>query len=89
MVLPCLLMALERAAKLSGLLIENRITSLRAAVLAYTANLELRTLPAIDREINGDSGGVVIHWDEPAPAAARAQINQHSLKGTRIAESGI
>jgi hypothetical protein len=65
-------------AKLSGLLIENRITSRRAAVLAYIANLELRTLPAIDREINGDSGGVVIHWDEPAPAPARTQINQPS-----------
>jgi hypothetical protein len=72
-------------AKHSGLLIENRFTSRRAAVLAYIANLELRTLPP------SIAKWLVIHWDEPAPAAARAQSNQpsDSLKGIRIAESGI
>ncbi len=37
------------------LLSEGRVTPRRAAVLAYINNLLLRTLPAMDRELNGDS----------------------------------
>lgn len=37
------------------LLSEDRVTPRRAAVLAYINNLLLRTLPAINRELNPDS----------------------------------
>jgi hypothetical protein len=43
-------------AKLSSLLIQNRISSRRAAVLAYIANLELRTIPAIEHELSPSGG---------------------------------
>lgn len=39
---------------LARLMIENRISARRASVLAYIASLELRTLPAIDQELNPD-----------------------------------
>ena len=39
---------------LARLMVENRISARRASVLAYIASLELRTLPAIDQELNPD-----------------------------------
>jgi len=39
-------------AKLLILVVQNRISARRAAVLAYITNQLLRTLPAIDRELN-------------------------------------
>jgi hypothetical protein len=40
---------------LAGLLVRNRVSTRRASVLAYIASLQLRTLPVIDRELNGDA----------------------------------
>src|SRR5437667_9810624 len=45
----------------------NKITPRRAAVMAYTANLLLRTLPAIDAEENASRGG----WLEVIPDLPR------------------
>src|SRR6266852_7790015 len=46
----------------------NKITPRRAAVMAYTANLLLRTLPAIDRELNPqDDNRAEIIFDMPRP----------------------
>jgi hypothetical protein len=42
----------EFLARLLLLLAENKISARRAAVLAYITNQLLRTLPAIDRELN-------------------------------------
>jgi len=42
----------EFLARLLLLLAENKISARRSAVLAYIANQLLRTLPAIDRELN-------------------------------------
>jgi hypothetical protein len=43
----------------------NQISPRRAAVMAFTCNLLLRTLPAIERE--NESKGVQIIWDLPRP----------------------
>jgi hypothetical protein len=53
--------------ELYKLLAEDKIAPRRAAVLAYISNLLLRTLPAIDREINGDDDHVTIIMDGPRP----------------------
>jgi hypothetical protein len=45
----------------------DRIAPRRAAVMAYTCNLLLRTLPAIDRETNGGDDHVNIILDMPRP----------------------
>jgi hypothetical protein len=45
----------------------DRIAPRRAAVMAYTCNLLLRTLPAMDREVNGDDDHVTIIVDGPRP----------------------
>ncbi len=54
-------------AELYVLLAQNRIAPRRAAVLAYISNLLLRTLPAIEKENDPDSGDVTIVWDVPRP----------------------
>jgi hypothetical protein len=62
-------------------LAQNRISARRAAVLAYITNQLLRTLPAIERELdaqspqNEDTGPVII-LDVPRPN--REQTNQPS-----------
>ncbi|MGB6431353.1 MAG: hypothetical protein WBF06_12275 [Candidatus Acidiferrales bacterium] len=61
--------------KLLLLLSQDRIAPRRAAVLAYTCNLLLRSLPAIERERNPESDknqdiGPVI-WDMPGPDRER------------------
>jgi hypothetical protein len=46
----------------------NKITPRRAAVMAYTANLLLRTLPAIEHETNPAGDGprrIIIDMPEP------------------------
>jgi hypothetical protein len=43
----------------------NQISPRRAAVMAFTCNLLLHTLPAIERE--NESKGVQIIWDLPRP----------------------
>ncbi len=57
-------------ADLYVLLAQNRISSRRAAVLAYISNLLLRSLAAMDRETNlpdGENTGPTIVWDLPRP----------------------
>jgi hypothetical protein len=44
--------------------------------MAYTCNLLLRTLPAMDRETNGDDDHVNIILDMPRPD--RSQDDDHS-----------
>lgn len=59
-------------AKLTSLLIQNRISSRRASVLAYISSLELRTLPAIDHELEvgqNEFGAIVFGHPTPPPAA--------------------
>jgi hypothetical protein len=57
-------------ARLLLLLAENKISPRRAAVLAYITNQLLRTLPAIDRELNpkeDPNQPPEIVWDMPGP----------------------
>jgi hypothetical protein len=57
--------------KLSTLLIQNRISSRRASVLAYISSLELRTLPAIDHEQDlEDIPRIVFGPPDPVPATS-------------------
>jgi hypothetical protein len=46
---------------------EGRIPPRRAAVMAYTANLLLRTLPVIDRELHPPDAEQQIIFDLPRP----------------------
>ena len=60
----------EFLARLLLLLAENKISARRAAVLAYITNQLLRTLPAIDHELNpkpGKDEPVQIIFDMPGP----------------------
>ena len=60
----------EFLARLLLLLAENKISPRRAAVLAYITNQLLRTLPAIDHELNpkpGKDEAVEIIFDMPGP----------------------
>ena len=54
----------------------DRIAPRRAAVMAYTCNLLLRTLPAIYQETHGDDHVTVI-WDD-APRPDRSQEPDYS-----------
>jgi hypothetical protein len=54
-------------ATLLQLLAQDRITPRRGAVLAYTCNLLLRTLPAIEHELHPDVQDVPVIWDMPKP----------------------
>ena len=57
-------------AKLLILVVQNRISARRAAVLAYITNQLLRTLPAIDRELNpkeDPNATAEIIFDAPRP----------------------
>jgi len=61
-------------ARLLLLLAENKISPRRAAVLAYITNQLLRTLPAIDRELNpkaDPNAPAQIIFDMPGPARER------------------
>lgn len=61
----------EFLAKLALLLVQNRISCRRAAVLAFISNLTLRTLPAIDFELNGDQDQIPrISFDLPCHNAS-------------------
>jgi len=53
--------------ELYKLLAANRITPRRGAVMAYTCNLLLRTLPAIERELNPPDQEPQIIFDLPRP----------------------
>lgn len=56
---------------LARLMIENRISARRASVLAYIARLELRTLPAIEHELEPDDYTPRIVFDPPEPIETR------------------
>jgi hypothetical protein len=65
-------------ARLLLLLAENKISARRAAVLAYITNQLLRTLPAIDRELNpkpDKDEPVQIIFDMPGPDRDRDPNN--------------
>jgi len=51
--------------ELYKLLAANRITPRRGAVMAYTCNLLLRTLPAIEHEVNPEDQPII--FDLPRP----------------------
>jgi hypothetical protein len=58
----------EFLSKLLALLVQDRISTKRAAVLAYITNQLLRTLPAIDAELNPkDDEPHTIIYDAPRP----------------------
>lgn len=60
-------------AKPTTLLIQNRISSRRASVLAYISSLELRTLAAIEHELGQDDFcPIILDNENPASAAATA-----------------
>ncbi len=64
----------EFLARLLLLLAENKISARRAAVLAYITNQLLRTLPAIDRELNpkeDPNAPTQIIFDMPGPERDR------------------
>lgn len=56
---------------------EDRISPRRAAVMAYTCNLILRTLPAIEHELNPPEEEQQIIWDLPRP-----KRDQHETSDT-------
>ena len=63
-------------ARLLLLRAENKISPRRAAVLAYITNQLLRTLPAIDRELNpkeDPNAPTEIIFDMPGPARDRVE----------------
>jgi hypothetical protein len=60
----------------------DRIAPRRAAVMAYTCNLLLRTLPAMDREINGDDDHVTIIVDGPRPDRSQEPVYSPPIQRT-------
>jgi hypothetical protein len=61
----------------------DRIAPRRAAVMAYTCNLLLRTLPAMDREINGDpDADPVIIFDMPRPDRSGNEDHSPTIQRT-------
>jgi hypothetical protein len=62
-------------------LTQDRIAARRAAVLAYIGNLLLRTLPAIDREVNGDDN-VNIIFDMPRPDRSGNEDHSPAIQRT-------
>jgi hypothetical protein len=72
-------------ARLLLLLAEQKISPRRAAVLAYITNQLLRTLPAIDRELNpppDKDEPTQIIWDMPGPDRDR-DPNREGDKNTQ------
>jgi hypothetical protein len=73
-------------ARLLLLLAENRISPRRAAVLAYITNQLLRTLPAIDRELNPKEDPNQPHeivWDMPGPKRDRVPAPEPTCADVR------
>ncbi len=70
-------------------LADNRISPRRAAVLAYISNLLLRTLPAIEQELDPDaaSGAPTIIWDFPRPPCDPSENQGQEKNAGR--ESGV
>jgi hypothetical protein len=73
-------------AKLLILVVQNRISARRAAVLAYITNQLLRTLPAIDRELNpkeDPNAPVEIICDMPGPEDDRVHVAEPTYADVR------
>ena len=68
----------EFLARLLALLVQDRISTKRAAVLGYITNQLLRTLPAIDHELNPENGPHVIIFDAPRPPRDLPAPETHS-----------
>ena len=76
----------ETLGALHNLLAEGRISPRRAAVIAYVDSLILRTLPAIDRELNPKSGTdepVEIICDMPGPDRDATPVPEPTYVGLR------
>jgi hypothetical protein len=67
---------------LAKLMIENRVSARRASVLAYIASLQLRTLPAIDHELNGGDGFGRIVFDPPEPLEITPHVTVEHTSGS-------
>jgi hypothetical protein len=64
------------------LLSEDRVTPRRGAVLAYVCNLLLRTLPAMDRELDADSEDAPLKVDwSGIPRPDRDPLPKYSTAG--------
>jgi hypothetical protein len=63
----------EVLSKLFILLSQDRISSRRAAVLAYIGNLLLRTLPAMAQESDDDETGPITFGAPPPPSQSANQ----------------
>ena len=73
-------------AKLLILVVQNRISTRRAAVLAYITNQLLRTLPAIDRELNppqDSNAPPEIIVDMPGPEDDRVPVPEPTYADVR------
>jgi hypothetical protein len=68
----------EFLARLAQLLIQTRISSRRAAVLAYIANLELRTIPAIEHELNPYGEIPRISFDPPDAPDGQPSLDERN-----------
>ena len=70
------------------LLAQDKISTRRAAVLAYITNQLLRTLPAIAKEVNAEPTQII--FDMPGPdrteddAAASAHHHQAPMQSTKV-----
>jgi hypothetical protein len=77
--------------KLLILLSQDRISPRRGAALAYTCNLLLRTLPAIEHELNpkGDEKRphVEVIWDLPCPDREKIPPPAQATTGTRAPQA--
>jgi hypothetical protein len=73
-------------ATLLQLLAQDRITPRRGAVLAYTCNLLLRTLPAIEHELHPDTSNQPIIWDMPKPDYEYVLAGERPPSAQRVPE---
>jgi hypothetical protein len=67
------------------LLAEDKISPRRAAVLAYISSLQLRTLPAIEYEVERDAPVPQIVFDLPEPSSASTPPPKHEASADRAA----
>ena len=77
-------------AQLTVLLVQNRVSTRRAAILAYLGHTLLRTLNAVDEELNSDDDQQIF-FDLPRPkrdddiSPERAMVNHIAELHTRVA----
>ena len=80
----------EFLSKLLALLVQNRISTRRASVLAYITNQLLRTLPVIEHELNPDDDKdpfTAIIFDAPRPDRSALSVNARTRPLRRSAKA--